>query len=472
MSPDVVLLQQIAAPRRRARRHVNRHGGEELIHQPYRLVLTILLLFLGIGGLAEAQDGPLPVPRPLAGDWERIQSMLEKILHENILPFWLTHTLDTQHGGYYLNHDIQGRPQGPAKKQLVVQARCVWFYSRLINEGLDKEEYRKAARLGYEFLRDTMWDQQHGGFYWEVGDAGDTATLPDKHLYGQAFGLYALSEYARAFQDAEALALARRFFGLLDFVAHDSTHGGYFESFQRDWSYHADPTGRSYMGVPHNLKLMNTHLHLMEALTAYVLASADPVARERLLELITIQSNTVVRKKLGACTDQYARDWTPLQGKAQDRVSYGHDLENIWLLMDACEAAGITGSPLRDLYKTLFAYSLQYGYDEKNGGFYDSGPFNQPADRRGKVFWVQAEALVSALRMYQMTGEEMYYRVFEQTLNWINTRQADWQFGDWYSNVPETGDPTGDKANAWKGPYHNGRAMLECLRIVKKIPKP
>ena len=435
-------------------------------------IAVVLILFLGMTGLAETQTVPPPVQHPLAGDWDRIQSTLEKLLLENILPFWLTHTLDTENGGYFLNHDIQGRPQGPAKKQLVVQARCVWFYSRLIHEGMDKDEYRKAARLGYEFLRDKMWDKQHGGFYWEVDAAGDAATMPDKHLYGQAFGLYALSEYAQAFQDPEALALARRLFSLLDFTAHDSTHGGYRESFQRDWSYHADPLGKSYMGLPHNLKLMNTHLHLMEALTAYVRAGADPVGRERLLELITIQSNTVLRKNLGACTDQYTEDWTPLQGPAQDRVSYGHDLENIWLLMDACEAVGITDSPLRDLYKTLFAYSLKYGYDGKNGGFFDNGPFNQPADRRDKVFWVEAEALVSALRMYQLTGEDSYYRVFDQTLNWINTRQADWQYGDWFSTVPETGNPAGGKANAWKGPYHNGRAMLECLRAVKKIYQP
>jgi len=450
-----------------------RDGGEAFMTVLFFLrIMVVFCLVLGTGGAAGALSIPLLAPKPLAGDWERIEPLLEKILNENILSFWLPRTLDSEHGGYYLNHDIQGRPKGPAKKQLVVQARCVWFYSRLINEGRGTGEIRQAARHGYEFLRDKMWDKQHGGFYWEVDETGTNATMPDKHLYGQAFGLYALSEYAMAFQDAEALGLAQQLFRLLDFTAHDSTHGGYFESFQRDWSYHADPTGRSYMGVPHNLKLMNTHLHLMEAMTAYVRASADPVGRERLRELITIQSNAVVRKKLGACTDQYTWDWTPLEGKAQDRVSYGHDLENIWLLMEACEAAGITGSPLRDLYKTLFAYSLQYGYDEKQGGFYDSGPFHQSADRRGKVFWVQAEALVAALKMYQWTGEEVYYRVFDQTLNWINTRQADWQYGDWFSTISESGDPTGDKANAWKGPYHNGRAMLECLKVVKKVPKP
>ena len=35
-----------------------------------------------------------------------------------------------------------------------------------------------------------------------------------------------------------------------------------------------------------------------------------------------------------------------------------------------------------DLYRALFDYSLKYGYDEAQGGFFDSGPFNAPADSR------------------------------------------------------------------------------------------
>ena len=151
----------------------------------------------------------------------------------------------------------------------------------------------------------------------------------------------------------------------------------------------------SYMGVESGLKLMNTHLHLLEAQTAFYRTGRLPLARERLLELIRIQSNAVVRKDIGACTDKYERDWTPRLDGDYARISYGHDLENIWLLIDACNAAKVSNYPLLDLYKALFDYSLKYGYDEASGGFYDSGRFNKPADRRAKVWWVQAEALVS-----------------------------------------------------------------------------
>jgi hypothetical protein len=29
--------------------------------------------------------------------------------------------------------------------------------------------------------------------------------------------------------------------------------------------------------------------------------------------------------------------------------------------------------------------------------------------------------------------------------------------------------PGGDKANNWKAGYHNGRAMIECMKLLKRL---
>jgi mannobiose 2-epimerase len=207
-------------------------------------------------------------------------------------------------------------------------------------------------------------------------------------------------------------------------------------------------------------------------MTSFYQASRLPLARERLIELIRIQGGTVVRKNLGACTDKYRRDWTPVLTPEYARVSYGHDLENIWLLMSACDAAGITTYPMLDLYRALFDYSVKYGFDEEQGGFFESGAFNKPADRRDKVWWVQAEALVSSLYMYRLTGEARYLRVFEKTYDWVEKRQVDWKNGEWFEVVRPDGAPSGGKAHAWKAGYHDGRSMIECLDILKAASTP
>jgi cellobiose epimerase len=393
---------------------------------------------------------------------------LETNLTQNIIAFWFPKTVDRSNGGYTLNHDIAGRRKGDGTKMIVTQARMVWLFSRLAGAGYGGREYLDAAANGYGFLKDKMWDQAHGGFYWQVDATGTRRLRPDKHLYGQSFALYALSEYYRASGNQEALELATRLFNLLEEKAHDKVFGGYLESFREDWTpVSAGET--SYMGNA-DFKLMNTHLHLLEAMTCFYRATRLPLARERLLELITIEGNTVVRKGLGACTDKYRRNWEPVLTGGYARVSYGHDLENIWLVIDACDAAGISTYPLLDQYRALFDYALKYGYDDAQGGFYNSGLFNQPADNREKTWWVQAEALVSALYMHRLTHEPKYLEVFEKTYDWIEHHQADWKQGEWFEVITPRGAPRGDKAGIWKAGYHNGRSMIECLEILKARP--
>lgn len=395
----------------------------------------------------------------------RYRPRLEANLTNNIIPFWFPGTIDGANGGYLLNHDVNGKYLGAGPKMIVTQARMVWFFSHLHRLGYGGQDYLDAADSGYRFLKDKMWDPAHGGFYWQVDATGAEKSQTGKHLYGQAFALYALSEYHLATGNQDALELATQLFNLLETKAHDAIYGGYLESFNADWS--PVPAGESsYMG-PAEFKLMNTHLHLLEAMTAFYRASHLPLARERLVELIRVQSNAVVRKGLGACTDKYQRDWTPVLSPPYARVSYGHDLENIWLLADACEAAGISTYPLVDLYRALFDYAAKYGFDTAQGGFYDSGPFNQPADNRQKTWWVQAEALVSSLRMYHLTHDSKYLGYFEKTWNWVDRHQADWKKGDWYETIQPDGTPLGGKAHIWKAAYHNGRAMMECLEILK-----
>lgn len=423
---------------------------------PRALILLALLLC------------PSPSTAQTAAELRATAPELEANLTGNIIPFWYPRTIDTEYGGFLIDHDASGRFRGNAPKALVTQARMVWLSARLHRDGRGGGAMREAARQGYRFLMDRMWDAEHGGFFWEVDRTGRQVLQPHKHLYGQAFGLYALAEYYLATKDDGALADARRLFDLLERRARDREHGGYREFFARDWGP-PPPDARPYVGGEPGEKLMNTHLHLMEALTTLYRADPQPTVATRLAELVTIQSNAVIRKQAGAGTDRHRRDWTPvLEGDAA-RASYGHDLENIWLLADAVDALGLSPSPLVDLFRQLFAYALEHGYDDTAGGFYDSGPLGRPADRRAKIWWVQAEALVSALTMYRLTGEPQYAQVYLKTWAFTNTRQTDHAAGEWHPTIAEDGTPQGDKANRWKAGYHNGRAMLECLRLLREI---
>ncbi|MBI1815252.1 MAG: AGE family epimerase/isomerase [Deltaproteobacteria bacterium] len=398
-----------------------------------------------------------------------IRVTIERILTTNIVPFWYPQTLDREHGGYRLHHDRRGRWKGPAPKRAITQARTMWFFARLARSPYGNEGHLAAAAHGFELLRDRLWDERDGGFYWEVDATGRVATHTDKHVISQSYALYALVEYALTSGDASATELAQRTFALMEEYAPDPMHAGYIESFERDWTPTASARPTTMMGVPPSVKSLNAHLHILETYTRYLLLTGDELARQRLVELISLLSEAVVRPN-GACTDQHQRDWTPLLAPATARVIYGHDLENVWLLMDAVDAIGESQARLLPIYERIVAYSLAYGGDREHGGFFASGPLGSAADRRLKIWWAQAEALVATLRMHRLTDDARYWESFTRTLDWVVRHQVDWRHGDWHADILPNGRVSGDKAGPWKSPYHNGRAMLCCLELLSREP--
>lgn len=393
---------------------------------------------------------------------------IERILVHNVLPFWDTGLLDRDNGGFRLNHDVDGTWMGPSEKYLVTQARTTWFFSWLSETEYGTDQHLEAARHGYRFLRDHMWDPKYGGFFWSVDNEGREATAPRKQLYAQGFGLYALTAFARAGDEEAAVSRAFRLFELLEDRAHDPEHGGYQEAFRRDW-HPQDPDDTDYLGSSSQRKLVNTHLHLLEGLTAFVGLTRDSQVEARVAELILVLSSAVIRTGAGVCTDKYERDWTPLRGSEYDRVSYGHLLEHVLLLGHACDTVGLPEAPLRPLYRTFFDYALAYGFDRNAGGFYDSGPLGAHPDNRDKIWWVQAEALAASIYMYERTGDPDVLDCFFATLDWIEQRQVDWEHGDWHTRVPEWGAPYGPKAGEWKSPYHHGRALILCAQSLRRL---
>ena len=308
---------------------------------------------------------------------------------------------------------------------------------------------------GFEFMRERMWDRRHGGFFWEL-DGGE-ASDPRKHAYGQAFGLLALTELARTAELEPARELRDELFELVERHARDERYGGYVESLLPDWS--PEPAGRTTpLGLPAGDKSVNTHMHLISALAALV--EADPAGgpRQSLRELISIVFERAV-SPLG-CPEHHRRDWTPVPGW---RVSYGHDLEAVWLSMRACRVARTSDAALLGSWQALWDAALEHGFDHERGVVYESGPPGRPADKLDKVWWIQAEALVGALRMHERTGEPRYRQAFVRILDWIARGQADWERGDWYGRIAPDGRARGDKAGTWECPFHQGRALLECL---------
>ena len=394
-------------------------------------------------------------------------SRIEEAL-ENIVSFWYPRCIDELQGGYHFNHSRNGDDLGPSPKMIITQARTVWLFARLAVEGFRTSEMLDAASHGYRFLTEHMQDLKYGGYYWLLR-ANGTPRRVRKHICAQASVLFGLSEYARASGSHEALIAADELFNMVEQRAHDDANGGYREAFSRKWGTPL-PWQRPYMGRGASRhKSMNTHLHFVETLRNFLRVNPSALVRERLVEAIGIQTSHVYAAYGEASTNLFEPDWTPVLNRPEARYSYGHDLENIWLVVDACEAAEVPIEQHLGLLERAFDTCLRLGYDHGEGGFFYSGLPGEAADERQKVWWVQAESMVAALMMYQLTSDLHYFDVFEKTWHFVDERLIDWQYGEWYYAIAPDGKPVDYKANEWKDGYHNGRAMLECLRLLRGL---
>ena len=195
---------------------------------------------------------------------EKLSAEIGRHLFGEYLPFWCGPALDHEHGGWmgWLSNDLSADRSQP--KGLIVNARILWAFSAAHQER-PLPELAGMAERAFDFMMARFWDDRHGGAFWRLDDAGQV--LDDaKKIYGQAFVIYALTEYHRAFGSRAALARAKELFVLVEANARDPKCGGYLEVCRRDWSAAAADAKLSDKDMSEK-KSMNNHLHVLEAFT-------------------------------------------------------------------------------------------------------------------------------------------------------------------------------------------------------------
>jgi mannobiose 2-epimerase len=416
---------------------------------------------------AAALEGAEPGAHPSAEELRRQAARCRELLRTSLLDFYLPGSVDILNGGYFENWR-EGRFQRRGQRFLTLQARQLWFFSTLAAENIERERCLEAALHGYLFLERNFRDPRLGGYYSTTDEAGAPVDTR-KHLYHNSFALYALVAYHRATREAVPLRRAQELFQTLDQRAHDARNGGYHEFFHADWRPVTNPSESGYIGAI-GTKTYNTHLHLLESFSALYRVSAGPLLRDRLGELIHINTSTVRHPAHPCNIDGWLPDWRMVDDPRNGRASYGHDVECIWLVLEAARAIGSPEALYRSWAESLAGYSLEHGYDSEHGGFYYTGPVGEPADETRKEWWVQAEALVGMLDLYRLTGNPRHYEAFARTLEFVAQHQIA-PDGGWWATRNANGSPAQNtsRTSMWHGAYHSGRALLYCSQLLSTL---
>ena len=380
----------------------------------------------------------------------------------NILPYWSSSGLDDVNGGFIGRADSQNNKIWDAGKGAILNTRILWSFSACYKRFKD-EAYLSLAQRAYDYLTEYFLDAEHGGVYWML-DANGKPLDDRKHVYAQSFAIYALSEFYGATGDHKALGTARELFDLIETQCADHELRGYLEGFDRIWKPAED--GRLSDLDRYAPKSTNSHLHILEAYTNLYRYSPGSFLASRLSNLCHLFLDKMIMPDQPFMTEFFERDWTRL---SRD-ISYGHDIEAVWLLIDAAEVLG-DNALLDSLLDRLIpiAWSvLQTGIDA-DGGVTNRGTLEQINDYQ-KHWWQQAEAMVGFLAAYRFTEESVFLQAANKVWDFIKTYIVDQKYGGWRETVQRDGRPVpADKIRSWKGPYHNSRAMLEVIARVEEL---
>ena len=394
---------------------------------------------------------------------QELRKKVETELRSNILSFWLKYAIDDEFGGFrgQISNDLTIDPR--ADKGLILNARILWTFSKAFSV-YRNPVYLAAARRAYEYLVRYFWDQQFGGVYWMVDFEGQP-TDTKKRIYGQAFTVYALAEYYHATGDAEILARALRLVENIEAAGHDARHGGYLETYERDWTLAVDQR-LSDVDMDEK-KSMNTHLHLMEGYAALLRFHEDSTVRLRLRELIEVFLNNIVDPITHHFILFFDEQWWP----KSEKISFGHDIEGSWLL---CEAAEVLGD--HDILKRVRAIAVKMAQAVFEQGLGADGGLLYEADPTGiidtdKHWWPQAEAVVGFFNAYQLSGLQHFLNAAEKSWAFIDKCIVDHEHGEWFWLVSQSGVPCAGhyKVDPWKCPYHNSRACFEVMERVDAL---
>ncbi|MBN1421757.1 MAG: AGE family epimerase/isomerase [Planctomycetes bacterium] len=439
-------------------------------NRPLGMILAISILWIRAAPAAP----PLAIPEaPDAAAYARLVRRLDAHLREGVLATWYPRCVDTAKGGFRERFARDWTPLADGDRFLVYQARMTWTAAAaILYDPKLAQAYRPIALHGLRYLDGAFRDREKGGLFFRIGEDGARAEdlSAEKHAYGISFAIYAAAAVHAATKEPRARALAIETFRWLDAHAHDAENGGYFEALARDGTpIRTSPRGgsedttRDGIGTPHGYKSMNTHIHLLEAFTALHEIDPDPLVRDRLEELLRIVRDTIAVDP--GCLNYY---FTPDWRAVPMHDSFGHDIETAFLLVEATEALGRPDDPATwRMARKIVDHALAWGWDEKNGGFFEGGQAFAPAHDRKKIWWTQAEGLNALLLMHQRFGEETdrYWRAFARQLRFIWEHQIDHEHGDWFGDLSEDGTllGNGDKASPWKAAYHNGRALMATI---------
>lgn len=385
------------------------------------------------------------------GDLDRagIARKYRSLLLDSVVPFWMKHGIDWEHGGV-LSCIREDGSLISGDKFIWSQAWSVWTFAALYNRVEKRAEFLAAAENSIKFLLAHGRDENGKWIYHtdREGRVLEGATS----IYADCFVVYGFSEYYRAVQDERVLKVTRETFDRIRRRIEEP-------DFQETAPYPL-PIGWKNHGIPMIMTETSNELAVTVGDRA-IDALADEYASRVM--------NHFVRPERKVLLEFLTTGYKELPPPAGTFVMPGHAIESMWFVMHLARRRG--NLDLIRRAAEVVRWHLEFGWDPEYGGIFLSRdieggePYLPHSDK--KLWWPHVEAIYATLLAHELTGEPW-------CLEWFH-RVSDWSWshfpadtGEWYQRLTREGKPTTELiALPVKDPFHLPRGAMLVMQLME-----
>ena len=145
-------------------------------------------------------------------DLKKLADQYKDELLDNVLPFWLEHSQDHEHGGYFTCLDRKGNVFD-TDKFIWLQGREVWLFSMLYNKVEKRQEWLDCAIQGGEFLKKYGHDGNYN-WYFSLDRTGRPLVEP-YNIFSYTFAVMAFGQLSLATGNQEYADIAMKTFDIV-----------------------------------------------------------------------------------------------------------------------------------------------------------------------------------------------------------------------------------------------------------------
>ncbi|MFI3258086.1 MAG: AGE family epimerase/isomerase [Spirochaetales bacterium] len=386
-------------------------------------------------------------------DFKNLHTKYHDALFNDVIPFWLNHSLDKENGGYFSCLDRDGTVFD-TDKFMWLQGRGIWMFSKLCSVYGIKNEWLEAASCGAEFVR-TKGLCADGSFYFSLNKEGKPLVQP-YNIFSDCFICVGLCEYFKVTQQEWARDLALQTYAVIQ-NRKNNPKGQWLKQIPetRTFSAMAFPMIQLWMA-----REMRDFLPKEEV---------DKIIKENTNIILTWHVDYDLQCVFERVGSDGSHNFDVMEGRL---LNPGHALEVLWFIM--LLANDEKNTEMVDKIADIMLWCIERGWDKEYGGiFYYQDYKNFPPEKLEsdmKLWWVHNEALAAFLLAFKLTGKKEHKDWFLRIDSYVWEHFPDPRHGEWFGYLSRDGKPIhGLKGGKWKGFFHLPRMLMFCEQWLSEL---